>query len=276
MSQLASHPFDNAAGAYDSDFTHRPLGRMLRARVWEAMDQLFAPGERILELGCGTGEDALYLARRGLQVTATDAAAGMLEVTANKLRHADLTSRVEIEQLDLTAVAANSPPPGQGSTLFDGAFSNFGALNCQPSWQQLGGALNHWVRPGGKVLLVVMGPWCPWEVAAFLIRGQPGKAARRWRAGQPAQVGDGHTLPVWYPSPGRLRRQLTAGGLRWLGCAGLGVLLPPSFLAGLVERHLPTFENLDRWERRLAKRFPFPWLGDHYLMILERPGETAP
>jgi len=272
--QPASHPFDSVAAVYDSDFTHRPLGRMLRARVWEEMERLFAADEHILELGCGTGEDALHLAQRGLQITATDASPGMLEVTADKLRRAGLATRTEVDQLDLGAITSDSLPPGQGAEFFDGAFSNFGALNCQPSWQQLGGALHRWVRPGGKVLLVVMGPLCPWEIAAFLLRLQPGKAARRWRAGQAAHVGDGHTLPVWYPTPRRLRREFSAGGLRLLSCAGLGVLLPPSFLAGLVERHLSTFERLDRWERRLAGYFPFPWLGDHYMMILERPLET--
>ena len=37
-------------------------------------------GKKILELGCGAGEAAVYFAKKGAQVTATDISSGMLEV----------------------------------------------------------------------------------------------------------------------------------------------------------------------------------------------------
>ena len=48
---------------------------MLRGRVWQTLERTFTPGQHILELACGTGEDALWLAQRGIQVTATDGSA---------------------------------------------------------------------------------------------------------------------------------------------------------------------------------------------------------
>jgi len=74
----AMHGFDTLADDYDTAFTGSVLGRALRELVWVRMDRLFKPGERILELGCGAGEDAVHLARRGVHVTALDASARMI------------------------------------------------------------------------------------------------------------------------------------------------------------------------------------------------------
>jgi len=56
--------FDAVASGYDAAFTERTLGRMLRAAVRERLP--FAAGDRVLELGCGTGEDAIWLDRKSV------------------------------------------------------------------------------------------------------------------------------------------------------------------------------------------------------------------
>lgn len=45
------------------------------------------PGSRVLELGCGSGRDARWLARRGAQVIATDGAEGMLREALRLAEH---------------------------------------------------------------------------------------------------------------------------------------------------------------------------------------------
>ena len=57
--------------------------------------------QRILELGCGTGEDALRLARRGLEVVAVDASPGMIQVARQKAQERDLGNRVEFHCLPM-------------------------------------------------------------------------------------------------------------------------------------------------------------------------------
>ncbi|MEM7344793.1 MAG: hypothetical protein AAF485_11165, partial [Chloroflexota bacterium] len=57
--------FDAFASDYDDDFTHSPLGQLLRPRVWHLLGKAFSSGQHALELTCGTGEDAVWLARRG-------------------------------------------------------------------------------------------------------------------------------------------------------------------------------------------------------------------
>ena len=77
-------PFDAAAARYDAEFTDTALGRALRQLVWRRLDAAFPPGARVLELACGTGEDARHLAGRGVSVFASDQSAAMLEIARQK------------------------------------------------------------------------------------------------------------------------------------------------------------------------------------------------
>lgn len=276
MSWRSEFPFDTAAPAYDATFTHTRLGRWLREAVRERLAAAFQPGDLVLELGCGTGEDAIWLAQRGVQAVATDAAPAMLEVARWKAEAAGVMGRVRFEALDLGSLPdqwEGSPVENPHSEIrnsrFDGAFSNFGALNCLPDRRPVAEALARWVRPGGRVVLVVMGPFCPWEVAWHLGHGEACTAFRRLRPGVEAHVGHGATARVWYPSPRRLRAEF-APHFRHLETVGIGALLPPSYLNHLAERWPRFFEALALLDRRLGHVFPWTWLNDHYLTVFER------
>jgi len=79
-------PFDVVSRTYDSTFSASEIGRAQRRSVWEAMDRTFQKGQRILEINCGTGIDALHLAGRGVEVVACDSASGMIAVAAASRR----------------------------------------------------------------------------------------------------------------------------------------------------------------------------------------------
>jgi SAM-dependent methyltransferase len=258
--------FDPVAAGYDASFTHTHLGRMLRRRVWSLLEACFRPGEHILELACGTGEDATWLAGRGVRVTATDAAAQMVAAAVAKVHAAGLANLVQVQQLSLQQVA--------GSALrgpFDGVLSNFGGLNCMGEWRPLAQALATVVRPGGAVALVVMGPWCPWEIVWCLLHRRPRDAFRRRRQPATARIG-GTAMPVWYPAAGQLCRDFSPWFRRRSGHS-LGLWLPPTYLGRLVERHPAFFNYLDRIERATAHLAGA--CGDHYVLILERQIEAG-
>jgi SAM-dependent methyltransferase len=219
-----------------------------------------------LELGCGPGEDAVWLASRGVTVTATDASAKMLAVTSHKAEQAGVAGLVHTQRVDLERIADWEQGSSGG---FDGAYANFGPLNCVEDRRAVAGALARLVRPGGMVVLVVMGPVCPWEIAWHVVRLRPRTAFRRFRSGVTGRVGGGATIRVWYPSPGRLRRELEPH-FRVVEHAGVGLLLPPSEMGRLVERAPGLFERIARLDTRFAGRLPWRRLNDHYLVVLER------
>lgn len=255
--------FDPVAAGYDRTFTGTLLGRLLRERVWRLLAEQLRPGQRVLELACGTGEDALWMARHDAQVLATDGAAGMLQVARRKAAQAGLGEMIQFEQYSLQQLSAGLP--GIYGNL-DGVFSNFGGLNTIGDWHLLAGALAEAVRPGGWLLLVVMGPLCPWEMGWHLLHGQPRPAFRRLQEPAQARIG-GQAIPVWYPSP----RRLAGAFAPWFHrcrTASLGFWLPPTYLGHLVARAPRLFAALDRLERATASLTP-GW-GDHYILLLER------
>ena len=114
-----------------------------------------------------------------------------------------------------------------------------------------------------------MGPLCPWERGWFRCMGQPRNATRRWRSGATAHVPGGGELRVWYPLRGGWRasaRRISA----CCRCRGVGLLLPPSEMGGLVERAPRLFGKLAALDRRCAGWLPWRLFNDHYLLTLER------
>jgi SAM-dependent methyltransferase len=110
-----------------------------------------APGERLLDVACGTGNAALLAAGRGAMVTGLDGSARLLEVAASRAQEAGV--RAEWVHGDLEAL-----PFADGA--FDVAVSVFGVIFARDP-AQAAAELERVVRPGGRVLLatwVARGP----------------------------------------------------------------------------------------------------------------------
>lgn len=258
MSQTS--PFDGLAQDYDRSFTNSAIGERMRAATWRRLDSLFRRGDRVLELNCGTGEDAVHLGRRGVHVLATDASAEMVALTRAKAALAGLPDLIEARQLRIESLAEL-----QGGHQFDGALSNFGGLNCVEDPAAAARWLAAVLRPGARAILCVMGPTVPWEWAWYLAHGEPRKAFRRLRA--PGTPWRG--LTIRYPTIGHVRRAFHPY-FQQTRVSAVGALVPPSYAGGWAERHPRLLEALDHWERRVETLPPFPWLADHFLIELER------
>ena len=261
---MSATAFDNAALSYDTEFTNQRLGRWLRERVWTVMEDLFDAESRVLELGCGTGEDARWLGQRGATVVALDASRSMIQIARAKALAHQVADRVSFLHVDLNRLHPETFEPAS----FDGALSNFGALNCVRDHQALAASLGAWLRPGAVFVAVVMGPVCPWETATHLVRGQWGPLVRRWRQGSTATVRGG-TTQVWYPR-GSVVRSNFGPWFEVIHRTGLGVLVPPTPLAHWVERWPRPFELAARLEQRLASKPGVRALGDHTLWVMRR------
>ena len=110
-----SAAFDQLASEYDRVWTRSAVGHLQREAVWRHIGALFEPGLSILDLGCGTGEDAVRLMQAGLRVRAIDASGEMVRIARARGVDAEILS---IEDCSLLYES------------FDGILSNFGALNC--------------------------------------------------------------------------------------------------------------------------------------------------
>lgn len=253
-------PFDGLAADYDHSFTASAIGQRMRAAVRRRLDAAFAPGERVLELNCGTGEDAVHLGSRGVRVLATDSSAEMLSVAQTKVDLARLGALVEVVRMPIEDLARNRP-----AGPFDGVLSNFGGLNCVDDMPDVARGLAAITRPGARVLLCLMGPVVPWEWGWYLAHGERRRAMRRLRREGAMWRG----LRIRYPSIGRTRCAFAPHFVQ-RRVSALGALVPPSYAEPWAARHPRLLATLDRLERGAETIWPLPWLADHFLIELER------
>ncbi len=75
---------------YDTGFTPWDVGRPDRHLIQVVRDHPIAPG-RALEVGCGTGTNAIWLAEQGFEVLASDVSALALTQAREKVDRADVS-----------------------------------------------------------------------------------------------------------------------------------------------------------------------------------------
>lgn len=260
------HPgqaFDRIADKYDSVFTDTMIGRLQRHAVWRSAERVFRAGDRVLELNCGTGEDALFLARKGIAVCACDASESMIERSRARMKANSPPTPAEFRVLateDLRSLPRE--------LLFDGAFSNFAGLNCVPDLSQTASDLARLLRPGAHILLCFAARFCAWEIAHYSLRGNFEKAFRRTGGSARARVG-GSLIHVYYPT---VKQILCAFRTKFVlrSITGVGLAVPPSSLEPWAQRH-PTLMQASYVLDRVLCRVPgLRVLADHMLIHLER------
>ncbi len=264
--QIGLAPFDPIADNYDRIFTDPKIGQAQRSAVRRALEKEFHPGCRVLEIGCGTGADACFLAERGVEVVASDSSPGMLAVTAQKVASRGLQHLVTPRLLAAEDIA-------ELEDSFDGAFSNFGVLNCVPDLPSLAKNLGRLLRPHATMLLCLMGPFCWWEIAWYLARGNPRKAFRRLRrGGVTARIADGPPVHVYYPKVSSLAHSF-APHFRLTAIKGVGVLVPPSYLEVWANRFPRLLRSAVQADAVLETCPGVRLLADHVLLKFERGSE---
>jgi hypothetical protein len=158
---------------------------------------------------------------------------------------------------------------------FDGAFSNFGALNCVEDLRQLARDLARLLRPGATALLCLMGPCCLWEMIWYAAQGKAGKAFRRLRQdGVMSKIADGAFVRVRYPSV-RLLARAFAPEFRLKSFTGVGIAVPPSYVENWARRHRRTMQLCERADSFLGQCPGIRSLADHVLLRFQREDTTS-
>ncbi|MGH1419894.1 MAG: class I SAM-dependent methyltransferase [Hyphomicrobiaceae bacterium] len=135
---------------YDATRTHYLIGRK------HLITQLRpAPGNRILEIGCGTAWNLVKAARRYPEASlfGVDVSNAMLDTASASLAHQGVSNRVTLNQGDATNF---DPRTTFDQESFDRVFFSY-ALSMIPGWVL---ALNHaagMLAPGGELHIVDFG-----------------------------------------------------------------------------------------------------------------------
>ena len=254
--------FDSVAADYDGPRGNNELIQRMRLTLWDAVHSVVPPGARLLDLGCGTGIDALEFARRGFHVVATDWSPLMVERTRARAAAAAMQSRVTVAHLGIQQLARLDDE-------FDGIYSDFGPLNCVPDLGAVATECARLLRPGGSLVFSVMGRICPWELGHYALRGRFRRAGVRAARGATAVGMNRHTIWTCYYLPREFYRAFS-GHFSLQGYRALGLFMPPPYLVDYYRRRRRWYERLGRLDDRLGALPLLRDMGDHFLIVMRR------
>jgi ubiquinone/menaquinone biosynthesis C-methylase UbiE len=258
--------FSRKATKYDEfGRDHENLTRM-RGKVYAALESAFRPGSALLELNAGTGADAVAMVGRGFRVHATDLSGGMVAAIEEKISAFGLEEKLSAQQCSFTDLADVSGGP------YSGVYSNFGGLNCTTELEAVARGLPRLLLPGSAVVLVVMPPICPWELAHLPM--DPKTATRRLRGGGVQADVEGVRFLTHYYSP---RQIMAAFGdkFRRESLEAISLVTPTADNKAFAKR-LPRFYRSLVWlDDRLSTIPPFWAWGDFYCLTLRYAGVSG-
>ena len=125
-----SRGYDLISRTYDDVEAANWVGRRLRRHMQAALFSAFHRGDRVLEIGCGTGIEVIALAERGVEVVATDLSQDMVDLVRRKADARGLDGGLRTRRLAAHEIGGLVEEFGEGT--FDGAYSHGGVLNMDP------------------------------------------------------------------------------------------------------------------------------------------------
>jgi SAM-dependent methyltransferase len=262
--QETQQAFDGVASTYDRSNSECRILCEMRARTLSTVARYVAPGSALLDLGCGPGADAEEMARRGHTVTAIDWSKAMVAEAEARARSAGVADRVTVRHLGIQEIDRLAPQ------TYDGAWSNFGPLNCVPDLRDAGARIADRLRPGGVLVASVIGRICPWEIALFASRGDWSRLSIRFARHVVPVPLDGRTVWTRYYTPGAFSRIFEASGFVRVEVRALGLAVPPPYAQAFASRHPALISRLFAVDDRIGGWPIVRNFGDHFLIVLRK------
>jgi SAM-dependent methyltransferase len=250
--------------AYDAaapDYDRQVQGdSWMRKVLWDRYARLFCAGQTVLDVGCGTGIDAVFLAQRGIRLMGLDSSPTMLAQSRAKLAAAELEDLVDLRVMDIARIG--SLPPA----AFDGVICAFAALSTIAALDEFAASAARLLVPRGILVVHLLNRWSLWEWLGLLRSGRLGAARRLGRNPVRDFMIGGRPVPHYLYHPGAAYARFQSRfALR--RAYGIGILRPPHTV-----KRIPSaiVGGLDRLERPLRGVRPIRDWGRFFVLELER------
>jgi ubiquinone/menaquinone biosynthesis C-methylase UbiE len=258
--------FDSASEEYDYTISHNYINCWIRKRSINELHRITKASDVLLEIGCGTGSEAIQISKRVRGIVATDISEKMLNLLKRKVKARRLDRKI------LPAKARASEISGIRGLLLEGnvrvAYSFNGALNCEPDIHKVPGELAKVVQEDGYFLCSIRNTLCLPEALSHFLVLQFDKTATR--KDQPTMVSvGGLDIPSCYYSPSRFAK-IFRPHFQVRKMIGLPAFLPPASLSDYYLRTGRPRLILEKLESVLGDRFPFNRLGDQTLFVFQK------
>ena len=264
--QSVQDAFNSASEEYDYTIRRNYINSWIRKRSINQLRKIVRSDDILLEIGCGTGAEAIEISKHVKRIVATDISEKMLELLkrkldARRLNQKVVTARARASKIDMIRELL----PTGGVRV---AYSFNGALNCEPEIDQVPIHLSKIIQEDGYFLCSIRNTLCLSEALSHSLVLQFNKTNKR--KDQPIMVSVGGTdIPSYYYSPTRFTR-LFRPRFRLRKVIGLPAFLPPAYLNDYYLRTGKARTVLEKMEFLLGDRFPFNRLGDQTLFVFQR------
>jgi len=255
--------FDSAAAVYDQTFTHSVIGKLQRGIVQSHFQKILdiQKPKTILEINCGTGEDALWLASQNFKVTATDLSEKMIAVAKSK----ENSEKIIFRKADINELPSDFP-----DEKFDLIFSNFGGLNClsEIRLELFFRNASELLSENGRLIMVIMPKNTLWEQFYFLAKADFKNTFRRKKHSAIANV-DGEKVITYYYNPKKINL-LAADLFKTEQLRPVGFFVPPSYLEPFFKTKPRLISALSQLENRVKNHKSLAKYADHYFIALQK------
>jgi ubiquinone/menaquinone biosynthesis C-methylase UbiE len=256
--EFVNKAFSKQSVNYDVDDSRNPVLQDMREQVYDHLTEFIKPDSRILELNAGTGIDALYFARQGYHVHATDLSDGMIAKIEKKIKNFDTQNRLTCQQLSYDKLDALT------GKKFDYVFSNFGGLNCIDDLSKVTKHLPAILNPGAYVTWVIMPKVCLWELL-WLLKGNSKAAFRRFHKNGVMAHLEGEYFKTYYFSLKEIKKAF-GSEFKFIKAEGLCALSPPPSSGNLPLKRPELYRVLSKVDKFMRYRFPFNRWADHIIV----------
>jgi ubiquinone/menaquinone biosynthesis C-methylase UbiE len=265
---LVESAFTKQSGLFDQTYQDNSIIAYKRKRVRTHILRYVRADGHLLELNSGTGDDALFFAKKGFGVHATDISDGMQAELRKKVVDNGEETRISQETCSFTRLnlLKNKGP-------YDLIYSNFAGLNCTAELGAVLGSFAGLLKDEGIVTLVVLPKFCLWETL-LVFKGKFKTAFRRFFSakGRDSHL-EGIHFKCWYYQPSFIKKHLKAD-FEVLGIEGLCTIVPPSYIENFAEKYPRVYQVLLKLENRFKSSWPWRSIGDYYIISLKKKAKA--
>ena len=254
--------FSSLYGEYDTLSRDNFIDRSRRRIIYNHVGKYLQPNSKVLELNSGSGIDAVYFAKKGHRVLATD-----ISQASAKYIHAK-SAEFHPDNLRFAQCSFTDLKIPSGET-FDYIFSNFGGLNCTGELNPIFAQFVNLSELRGHITLVLMPKIYPWEILSILTGSK--NAFRRFKRDQSAMVG-GTKIPVFYHSPAEVKSAFPKN-FRHISTQNIGTFYPSAHFAS-VQRYEKAIQALVKIDEIVNNWWIMPkGFGDYYIVTFQKISE---
>ncbi|HZV13515.1 MAG TPA: class I SAM-dependent methyltransferase [Candidatus Kapabacteria bacterium] len=160
----------NAASGYNkiAPFYNEHLAseQWIRDLLWSCYLSYYKAGDHVLDVGCGTGIDSIFLAEQGINVTAIDISSEMIAQLKKSATSLNVGKMIDAKILDITQLPFLLP------MQFDGIISAFAGLNMVPDLFSFADNAATLLKPGGHMILHMLNQKPAWQRLRTFLKGK--------------------------------------------------------------------------------------------------------